>query len=763
MRVKEIEIKDYNCLVCNDEINVILKNNKISSKKISGNKILFSSDDDGRLNRTEIEILKVLKNHGHSYKTDEYVSYNFSLRNVSCPSCSRKIKRDLLKDDNILECEMLLETQTLKLKLKEKENEKQLVKKVNNIIKNYITNGSIVVEKKRNFVKDNWLLITRIILSTILLLIGAFVFEDKTYKLVTFIISYLIISYDIIYRAFKVLFTKFSFNEHFLMMVASIGAFIINESTDAVLVMLLYQVGELLKNLSVSRSTKSIQGLLAFTEKEVNVIVNDEVVRMDTSDVKIDSIVLIKTGEKILLDGVVVDGEGYLNTKMITGESKPLQAAKGNEVISGYILESGTLKIKTTSTASDSKINKIIAFLEEAKENKSETEIRVSKMAKYYTPIILLLAILIFIIPVSILGFTTTSLETWGYRALIFLVISCPCSIVISIPLAYFLSVGSASQKGILIKSGNSLDILDHIKTVYLDKTGTMTQGVLRISKVKTVNYDEDQFLELVALSEIKSHHPIAKSIVSEYRDKLDTFRVKEFKEIKGQGIKAIVDDKKIAIGSYNFLKAEGIKLEEVETTGSIIYVSINGRYSGYIVIQDQLRKDAKDLIGFFKKQKIKTHLLTGDNEIEAKKITDVLEIDDYDHSLLPLDKAEIIKQDPNKTLFLGEGINDAPSLEVSDLGVSLGSSASDLAIESADVVIVDDNLSGIRSLFKLAKKNKSIVNQNLILSFGSKIVLLVASALGFTPMWLAIVAHLGITLLCILNSTRMLSKRTFS
>lgn len=762
MRVKEIEIKDYNCLVCNDEINLILQNNKISSKKISGNKILFSSKDDGKLKKADLEIQKVLKTHGHSFKTDEYVSYSFNLRNVTCPSCSKKIKRDLLKDDNIIESEILIETQTLKLKLKEKENEKQLVRRVNNIIKNYITNGSIVLEKKRNFVKDNWLLISRTLVATILLLVGAFVFKDQTYKLVIFILSYLIISYDIIYRAFKALFTKFSLNEHFLMMVASIGSFIINEPTDSILVMLLYQVGELLKDLSVSRSTKSIQELLAFTEKEVNVIVNDEVVRMDIGDVKIDSIVLVKTGEKVLLDGIIVDGEGYLNTKMITGESKQLQAIKDEEVVSGYILESGTLKIKTTSDASNSKINQIISFLEEAKENKSETELRVSKMAKYYTPIILLLAVLIFIIPVSILGFTTTSLETWGYRALIFLVVSCPCSIVISIPLAYFLSVGAASRKGILIKSGNSLDILENINTVYLDKTGTMTHGVLRVSKIHTIGYSEDEFFELVALSEIKSHHPIAKSIVSEYRDKLDIQRVKMFEEIKGQGIKTIIDDKSIIIGSYSFLKENGIKLEEVETIGSVIYVSINNKYSGYIVIQDQLRKDAKHLISFLKKKKIKTHLLTGDNEAEAKRITKVLEIDDYNHSLLPLDKTEIIKQDASKTLFLGEGINDAPSLEISDIGVSLGGSASDLAIESADVVIVDDNLRSIESLFKLAKKNKRIVNQNLIISLGSKVVLLTISALGLTNMWIAIVAHLGITLLCILNATRMLSRRPF-
>ncbi|HPV55203.1 MAG TPA: hypothetical protein PLH77_01695, partial [Bacilli bacterium] len=249
MRVKEIEIKDYNCLVCNDEINLILQNNKISSKKISGNKILFSSEDDGKLKKADIEIQKVLQKHGHSFKTDEYVSYSFNLRNVTCPSCSRKIKRDLLKDNNIIESEILIETQTLKLKLKEKENEKQLVRRINNIIKNYITNGSIVLEKKRNFVKDNWLLISRILVATILLLIGSFVFKDQTYKLVTFILSYLIISYNIIYRAFKALFSKFSLNEHFLMMVASIGSFIINEPTDSILVMLLYQVGELLKDL----------------------------------------------------------------------------------------------------------------------------------------------------------------------------------------------------------------------------------------------------------------------------------------------------------------------------------------------------------------------------------------------------------------------------------------------------------------------------------------------------------------------------------
>ena len=609
----------------------------------------------------------------------------------------------------------------------------------------------------------------RIISALILFVIFSLIpFTNNYLKLICYLIPYFIVGYDVLKGALHGIKNKQVFDENFLMAVATVGAMGLGDYKEAVAVMLFYQIGELFQSYAVGKSRRNISELMDIRPDYANVEKDGELVQVDPDEVEIGTIITVIVGEKIPIDGIVVEGESSLNTSALTGESKPRSVKINDEVISGCINMESPLKIKTTKEFGESTVSKILDLVENATSAKSKSENFISKFAHYYTPIVCYSALALAIIPPIISGLFLKqgyNFSNWLIRALTFLVVSCPCAIVISIPLSFFGGIGGASSAGILIKGSNYLEQLSKTKVVAFDKTGTMTKGIFEVTTIHNNDLSKEELLEYAAHGEIFSSHPIAKSIIKEYGKELDKNRVKSIKEIPGEGIKALIDDKTVLIGNEKLLKEFNIEPIKCQDEGTIVHLAIDGKYKGHIHIGDVIKPTSKKAIEELKKIGIRlTVMLTGDEKNVAESVSKTLNIDKVYSELLPQDKVSKLKEllkekKENEVLaFVGDGINDAPVLGLADIGIAMGALGSDAAIEAADIVLMDDDPLKISKAIKISKKCMRIVYENIIFAIGVKVICLILTALGITNMWLAIFADVGVMIICVLNAIRALN-----
>ena len=601
-----------------------------------------------------------------------------------------------------------------------------------------------------------------IVISAILFVIALLVKMNLTLQLILMLIAYILVGKDTVLGAIKNVEKGDFLDEKFLMTIATLGAILIGEYPEAVAVMLFYEVGELFQGYAINKSRKSIADMMDIKPEYANVIRNNKSQKVDPDEVQIGETIEIKPGERVPLDATVVKGESTLDTSALTGESVPVEVREGANILSGCININGLIIAEVTKEYFDSTVNKVLDLVENASAKKSKSERLITRFSKIYTPIVIGLAVLLAILPPIISG--EYNFRLWIFRALSFLVVSCPCAFVISVPLSFFSGIGAASRAGVLIKGGNYLEALSKVDTVVFDKTGTLTKGVFNVQKVVVLdkNIDEDKFISLVAATESGSNHPISKSIQKYYNKEIDTNSINSIKEISGKGIEAIIDNRKILVGNEKLINIpKDISIDDI---GTILYVEIDNKFAGYIVISDELKKDSKKTIKDLKDIGIKkTIMLTGDLEKVSKKVGKDLGLDEVYTNLLPQDKVskfeEIIENKKSKgnVVFVGDGINDAPVLARADVGIAMGAMGSDAAIEAADVVIMTDEPSKIVTAIKSSKKTMKIAMQNISLAFGIKAIVLILSALGIADMWMAVFADTGVTILAVLNSFRAL------
>lgn len=577
-----------------------------------------------------------------------------------------------------------------------------------------------------------------------------------------YLVPYIIIGYDIIIKAARNISHGQVFDENFLMMIATFGAFGVKEFEEAVAVMLFYQVGELFQGYAVGKSRQSISEMMDICPEYANIEENGELKQVDPDDVEIGSIIVIKPGEKVPLDGVIIEGNSMLDTAALTGESVPRSAKAGDEIVSGCVNGSGTLKVKTTKAFEDSTVAKILELVENASSKKARVENFITRFAKYYTPVVTIAAVIIAIIPSIITG----NWGDWITRACIFLVISCPCALVISVPLGFFSGIGSASRIGVLVKGSNFLEAVAEVTTIVMDKTGTLTKGEFKVSEIVPSGISEERLLEIAAYGESFSTHPIAASIKEAYDNKIDTDRIKDVKEISGHGVELLLDGKDTLVGNGKLLKFHNIAYEEHKSGGTVVYVAYDNTFVGAIVISDTIKDGAKEAVADMKKVGVKNVvMLTGDRQKAAEEVAGELGIDTVYSELLPSDKVQKVeellasKTGKEKVAFVGDGINDAPVLTRADVGIAMGSMGSDAAIEAADIVLMDDDVRKIASTVKIARKTLGVVKQNIVFALGVKLIVLILGALGVANMWEAVFADVGVSVIAILNSMRVLKK----
>ena len=607
--------------------------------------------------------------------------------------------------------------------------------------------------------------IIKIIISGILFVVALIIKVPYSWiKTAIFIISYLIVGFEILKKALKNILKGDAFDENFLMAVATIGAFIIGEYPEAVAVMLFYQIGEVFQDYSVDKSRESIASLINIKPDIANVLRAGKEEKIDPNNVMVGEIVLIKPGEKVPLDGKVIEGESFIDTSCLTGEGVPRKVNIGDEILSGCINTDGLLKIEVTKEYGESTVNKILELVENASEKKSKSENFITKFAKYYTPIVVIIAVFLAIIPPLIIR--NALFSDWIYRALSFLVVSCPCALVISIPLSFFGGIGGAARKGILIKGSNYLEQLAKTEIVVFDKTGTLTKGVFEVQNINSINIKEEELLEIAATVEYYSNHPIAKSVKKAFNKEIDEGKISNIKEIPGKGIFAKIEGKDVLIGNSTLFEEESIQYEKCEGIGTILYIAIDKKFVGTILIADEIKEDSKKTIKDLKKNGIKqTVMLTGDRKEVSKDVSDKLEIDEVYSELLPDGKVKKVedllknKNEQRKLVFVGDGINDSPVLAMADIGVAMGANGTDSAIEAADIVIMTDEPSKINTAIKIARKNMRIVKENIFFAIFVKVLILILSAFGISNMWQAVFADVGVSIIAILNSLRMLGK----
>lgn len=587
--------------------------------------------------------------------------------------------------------------------------------------------------------------------------------NNEWLQIALFIISYIIVGGDVVKRAVKNIFKGQVFDENFLMSIATIGAFFIGEYPEGVAVMLFYQVGELFQSYAVGKSRKSIASLMDIRPDYANVKKGDELVKVDPDEVQIGDIIVIKAGEKIPLDGKVIEGSSMIDTSALTGESVPREVEVGSDILSGCININGIITAEVTKEFGESTVSKILDLVENASSKKSNSEQFITKFARYYTPVVVIIAVFLAIIPPLVIDGATFS--DWIYRALAFLVVSCPCALVISIPLSFFGGIGGASKKGVLVKGSNYLEALAETEIVVFDKTGTLTKGVFNVQEIHPEGVSKEELLELTAHAESYSNHPISLSLKRAYSKEIDNGRISDVEEISGHGVIATVDGKKVMAGNIKLMKMMDIPYFKGELIGTIVHVAVNNKYIGYIVIADEVKEDSAQAIKELKAANIKqTVMLTGDNKSIGSKVAKELGLDKVYAELLPADKVKKLeelfsqKSKKGKLAFVGDGINDAPVLARADIGIAMGGLGSDAAIEAADVVIMTDEPSKIATAMKISKKTLKIAHQNIVFAIGIKIIVLILSAFGITTMWAAIFADVGVTIIAVLNAFRALN-----
>ena len=692
----------------------------------------------------------------------------YKLKNLDCASCASKIEDGLTKlgevkfvNVNFVHSTLTIDTDDLeKVKSKIKEIEPEVEIEAGDS-ENKLVSTSELAENKLTVIKAG--------LGLVFLILGM-VFEDflhnTPYHFLEYLVfgtAYLITGWKVIASAGKNIIRGQVFNEHFLMAIATLGAFAIDQMPEAVAVMLFYVVGELLQDIALNRSRKSIKSLLEIKPEFANLLVNGVVNRVDPENVKVGDTIIVKVGEKVPLDGVIIEGSSFLDTSALTGESVPKRVTKMDQVLSGMINQSGVLTISVTKVFSESSVSKILELVENASSKKAETEKFITTFAKYYTPVVVIGALFLAIIPPLL--FQGQTFSDWIYRALVVLVISCPCALVISIPLGYFGGIGAASRRGILVKGSNFLDALTHIKTVVFDKTGTLTRGEFKVSEIVSSNgFSEEQILEFAAYAESNSNHPIPKSISEKYNRMIDNARIKQTEEISGLGIRAVIDNKTVLAGNDKLMHKEKIEHPDCQVDGTVVHVAVDAKYAGYLLISDTLKEDAVETIRQLKAKNIQTVMLTGDNLFVATAFAKKLNTDKYFAELLPEDKVkhiEILMNESNggKIAFVGDGINDAPVLARADVGIAMGALGSDAAIETADVVLMTDDPSKVVVALDLAKRTRAIVLQNILFAMTVKLFFIVLGIFGIATMWEAVFGDMGVALIAVFNALRVLRR----
>lgn len=605
------------------------------------------------------------------------------------------------------------------------------------------------------------------ILVALVLFVGAFLCpaglqeELPILQTILFVLAYLLVGFEVLKKAFRNLLKGHVFDENFLMSVATLGAFGIGELEEAVAVMLFYQVGEFFQSYAVDKSRKSVAALMDIRPDYANVYRNGEIVKVNPDDVNIGEMILVKPGEKVPLDCTVVAGDGMLNTLALTGEATPRHVGENDSVLSGSISIDGTLKLKVDKEFGESTVSKILELVENASSRKSKSENFISKFARYYTPIVVGIAVLLAFVPPLFLGWNTFS--TWIYRALSFLVVSCPCALVISIPLSFFAGIGASAKRGILIKGSNYLEALSKTKMIVCDKTGTLTEGVFQVQEVDAIGYSDAELLKFAAYAEYYSNHPISLSLRNAYGKDIDEALITKNKEFSGKGVESIVDGKKVLVGNEKLMTEKKISITKNEKMGTIVYVAIDGKFAGSIVIADKIKEDAYVAMKRFRDYSIDVVMLTGDRENISQSVANELGITRYHSELLPQQKVELTqkymneKEADEKLVFIGDGINDAPVLAYADIGCSMGGLGSDAAIEAADVVIMTDQPSLVADAISISRKTMRIVTENIVFAIAVKVLVLLLSAIGVASMWAAVFADVGVSVIAILNALRIL------
>ena len=603
----------------------------------------------------------------------------------------------------------------------------------------------------------------QIIISLIIFLIAFLVpFKQEIINTILFVISYLIVGFEILWKAIRNILRGKVFDENFLMAIASVGAFAIGEYSEGTAVMLFYQVGELFQDYAVDKSRKSIASLMDIRPDVAFVKRDGKIEKVSPEEVKIGETIVVKPGEKVPLDGKVIEGTSMLDTSALTGESIPRDANVGDEVLSGCINKNGVLTVEVEKEFGESTVSKILDLVENASSRKAKTENFITKFAKYYTPIVVITALLLAVIPTIVFGFET--FQEWLYRALTFLVVSCPCALVISIPLGFFGGIGGASKKGVLVKGSNYLEALSQVEIVVFDKTGTLTKGIFEVQKIETKDFKKDELLKFAAYAESYSNHPISISLKKAYGKEIDQKLISKSEEISGYGVRSVVGEKEVLVGNDKLMKQNNIDYTICNDVGTILYVAVDGKFAGYILIADEIKEDAKEIIRKLKANNIqKIVMLTGDKKEVGESIAKELGIDIVYSELLPDQKVEKVeelmkeKSKKGKLVFVGDGINDAPVLAISDIGIAMGALGSDAAIEAADIVIMTDEPSKIDSAIRISKKTMRIVKQNIVFAIFVKVLVLLLTAIGLGTMWEAVFADVGVLVLAIINSLRAL------
>lgn len=671
--------------------------------------------------------------------------YKYNINNLDCANCARKIEEILNKNKELKNAIVNFNTSKISY-----EAEREFsIKELNDIIKT--VEPDAYVTKEENKTKKEFHL-SILIIALAIGLFGYFMRLNNTVKMILYIVAYTLLLYRTGINAVKLLFKNKTINENMLITISCIGALAIGEVVEGMLVIALYTIGKILEEKAVNNSRKSIKDLIDIKQPYANLKQTDEIKKVDVEEIKINDILVVKKGEKIPVDGIVITGETMLDTSALTGESELMQIKEGDQVLSGSMNMGEIIEIKATQIAENSTVSKILELLEDATDKKTKTETIVSKISKIYTPIVIILALLIVIcLPII---FNIPMLEAI-HRGLTFLVISCPCAIAISVPLSYFTGIGVASKKGILIKGSNYLDALDNTKNIVFDKTGTLTNGAFTVTNIEIFDrdYTENQVIDILIKGESFSNHPIAKSIMNLKNEKVNNDDVKKYQEIEGKGITFELNDKKISIGNKLICNCE---------EDAILHLNIDGKHIASVFINDGIKNDAKETIEELKKQKIKTFMFTGDKKETALNIGKKLNIDEIKYEMLPTDKFEEFEKVSSKnelTIFVGDGMNDAPVLKRADIGISMGGVGTDSAIEASDIVLMSDDLKKIPVAIQISKYTKNIIRQNLVFSISMKIIILLLSVLGFANMWLAVFADTGLTLLTILNTLRIMKR----
>lgn len=598
----------------------------------------------------------------------------------------------------------------------------------------------------------------RILISAIFFALGFILGSFDTISFICFIISYLVIGYDILWKAIKNCFHLELFDEAFLMTIATIGAFCIGEFPEGVAVMLFFQIGEYIQDIAMNRSRKSITHLMELKVDMATVVRGGNEKIVAAEEVKIDEVIVVKPGEKIPLDGVILEGNSNLDTMSLTGESKPLLVREDDVVLSGSINMDRLLKIKVTSTFENSTVSKILKMMEEIDQNKATTEKFITRFSKVYTPIVVILALFLAIVPSIIVG----NPSEWVYRALVFLVISCPCALVLSIPLGFFCGIGKSSKYGILVKNSEAMEKISKIDTIVFDKTGTLTEGKFKVNQIRSEFLKESELLKIAAYAEYYSNHPIALSIKQVYRDEIDESQISDYQEVPGQGIKVKIGSDEVLAGNEGMLKKVNLPIPEEDTIGTIVYFVINGKYVGNILISDEIKEDSYSLVEKLKQVGVQHFaVLSGDHESIVSSVCKKLGIAEYHSRLLPIDKVEYLKKlektSKNPVAFVGDGMNDALVLASADVGISLGGIGSDAAIEASDMVLMNDRISLIAKAIQISKKTQNIIWQNIIFAISIKVLVLILGSLGIANIWSAVFSDVGVTVLAIMNSIRIL------